>query len=216
MATINSDGKIAYIYNQSNDTWYAIGGAVNTNAEYTWTADQEFSSVVTFDAVVNAKAGINNYLNPTARDAAITSPANGIVCFVAQKNDGTIINQIQYYYNGEWRYSLDSITSVDITSNYTITKDDAGKTLFITSSSPVTITIPANSTTSFAKGQKIEFIRNGSGTVEFAGEVISQGQPSPVTINSKNSNKKIAAQYSGAVLAKYNTNTWLLLGDLTA
>jgi hypothetical protein len=216
MATINSDGKIAYIYNESNDTWYAIGGAVNTNAEYTWSADQEFGSVVTFDSVVNAKAGINNYLNPTARDAAIASPTNGIVCFVAQKNDGTVINQIQYYYNGEWRYALDSMTPVDITSDYTITKDDAGKTLFITSSSTVTITIPANSTTAFTKGQKIEFIRNGSGAVQFAGQVTVEGEPSPVTINSKNSNKKIAAQYSGAVLAKYNTNTWLLLGDLTA
>lgn len=216
MATINSDGKIAYIYNESNDTWYALGGAVNTNAEYTWSADQQFSSVVTLDSVVNAKGGVNNFLDPSARDLAIASPINGIVCFVRQKNDGTVINQLQYYYNGEWRYALDSMTSVDITANYTITKDDAGKTLFITSADAVTITIPANSTTAFVKGQKIEFIRNGSGAVTFAGEVTTEGQPSPVTINSKYSNKKIAAQYSGAVITKKDTNTWLLLGDLTA
>ena len=84
------------------------------------------------------------------------------------------------------------------------------------SSDAITITIPANSTTSFVKGQKIEFIRNGSGAVTFAGEVTTVGQPSPVTINSKFSNKKIAAQYSGAVITKKDTNTWLLLGDLTA
>ena len=216
MSTINSDGKVAYIYNSSDDTWYALGGAVNTNAEYSWSADQEFAAQVTLDSIVNAKAGINNFLNPTARDAAITSPVNGVVCFVAQKDDGVIINQIQYYYNGEWRYALDSMTSVDITSNYTITKDDAGKILFITSSSPITITIPANSTTAFAKGQKVEFIRNGSGTVTFAGEITTVGQPSPVIINSKFSNKKISAQYSGAVVTKKELNTWLLLGDLTA
>jgi hypothetical protein len=216
MATINSDGKVAYIYNQSNDTWYAISGAVNTNAPYTWTADQIFSSDVTFDTVATAKAGVNNFQNPTARDAVLTSPTNGLVCFVRQENNGTVINQIQYYHNGEWRNSSDSMTPVDITADYTITKSDAGKTLFITSSSPVTITIPANSTTAFAKNQKIEFIRNGSGTVTFAGEVTVVGQPSPVTINSKFSNKKIAAQYSGAVLTKKDTNTWLLIGDLTA
>jgi hypothetical protein len=210
MTTINSDGKIAYIYNQSNDTWYALGGAVNTNSEYTWTADQKFSSVVTFDTVVNAKAGINNFQNPTARNATITSPTNGVVCFVRQKDDGTVINQLQYYYNGEWRFINDSIDFVAKTANYTIAKEDAGKTISVTSSSDVVITIPANSTTPFIVGQKIEIIRNGSGNVSIAGASVA------VIINSKNSNKKIASQYSGAIISKMDTNTWILIGDLTA
>jgi len=210
MTTINSDGKIAYIYNQSNDTWYALGGAVNTNAQYTWTADQKFSSVVTFDTVAKAKAGINNFQNPTARAAAIPSPTNGVVCFIQQKDDGTVINQIQYYYNGEWRFINDSIDFVAKTANYTITKEDAGKTISVTSSSDVVITIPANSTTPFIVGQKIEIIRNGSGNVSIAGAT------GAVIINSKNSNKKIASQYSGAIISKMDTNTWILIGDLTA
>jgi hypothetical protein len=209
MATINSDGKIAYIYNESNDTWYALGGAVNTNSQYTWTADQKFSSAVTFDTVAKAKAGINNFQNPTARAAAITSPTNGVVCFIQQKDDGTVINQLQYYYNGEWRFINDSIDFIAKTANYTIAKEDAGKTISVTSSSDVVITIPANSATPFIIGQKIEIIRNGSGNVSIAG---SAG----VTINSKNSNKKIASQYSGAIISKMDTNTWILIGDLTA
>jgi hypothetical protein len=209
MATINSDGKVAYIYNESNDTWYALGGAVNTNAEYTWTADQTFSSVVSFDMVANAKAGVNNFQNPTARDAAITSPTNGVVCFVRQTNDGAIINQIQYYYNGEWRWSGDSADLSLKTSDYTLTKADSGKTINASSSSGITITVPANSTTPFINGQKIEIFRSGTGNVTINGAV-------GVTINSKNSNRKIAAQYSGCVLLKTDTNTWLLIGDLTA
>jgi hypothetical protein len=211
MATINSDGKVAYIYNQSNDTWYALGAAVNTNAEYTWTADQTFGSVVNFDMVANAKAGINNFQNPTARDAAITSPSNGVVCFVRQTDSGSVINQIQYYHNGEWRWSGDSASISLKTGNYTITKDDAGKTINVSSESPtdITITIPANSSTPFINGQKVEIFRSGTGNVIIAGAV-------GVTINSKNSNKKIAAQYSGCVLLKTDTNTWLLIGDLTA
>lgn len=209
MATINSDGKVAYIYNASNQTWYALGGAVNTNAEYTWTADQEFGAVVTFDTVANAKAGVNNFQNPTARDAAITSPANGVVCFVRQNNNGDVINQIQYYYNGEWRYYGDATDLVTTLSNYTIAKTDAGKTLNVDSSSDVTITVPLNSSVPFIKGQKIEVVRNGSGNVTFQGAI-------GVTINSKFMNKKIAAQYSGAILVKIDTNTWLLIGDLTA
>ena len=209
MATINSDGKVAYIYNETNDTWYAIGGAVNTNAEYTWNADQEFNSVVTFDTVVNAKAGINNYQNPTARNAAISAPINGTVCFVRQEDSGTVINQLQYYYNGEWCFINGSVDFISKTADYTIEKKDAGKTISVTSLTDVVITIPTNSTTSFAIGKKIEILRNGSGNVSIAGAV-------GVIINSKNSNKKIAAQYSGAVISKIDTNTWILIGDLTA
>jgi hypothetical protein len=209
MATINSDGKVAYIYNASNQTWYALGGAVNTNAQYTWTADQRFGSVVTFDTVANAKAGVNNFQNPTARDAAITSPSNGVVCFVRQNNNGDVINQIQYYHNGEWRYYGDATDLVTTLSNYTIAKTDAGKTLNVDSSSDVTITVPLNSSVPFIKGQKVEIVRNGSGNVIFQGA-------NGVTINSKFMNKKIAAQYSGAILVKIDTNTWLLIGDLTA
>ena len=209
MATINSDGKVAYIYNASNQTWYALGGAVNTNAQYTWTADQRFGAAVTFDTVVNAKAGINNYQNPTARNSAITAPTNGIVCFVRQENSGTVINQLQYYHNGEWRFINDSVDFLAKTANYTIEKTDSGKTISVTSSSDVIITIPTNSTTPFIIGQKIEIIRNGSGNVSIAGAL-------GVTLNSKNSNKKIAAQYSGAVISKIDTNTWILIGDLTA
>jgi hypothetical protein len=209
MATINSDGKVAYIYNASNQTWYALGGAVNTNAQYTWTADQRFGSVVTFDTVANAKAGVNNFQNPTARNAAITSPSNGVVCFVRQNDNGDVINQIQYYHNGEWRYYGDATDLVTTLSNYTIAKTDAGKTLNVDSSSDVTITVPLNSSVPFIKGQKVEVVRNGSGNVIFEGA-------SGVTINSKFMNKKISAQYSGAVLVKIDTNTWLLIGDLTA
>ena len=209
MATINSDGKVAYIYNESNDTWYAIGGAVNTNAEYTWTADQTFSAPTTFEFVVNAQAGVNNFQNPTSRDLAISNPSNGIVCFVRQEDSGLVINQIQYYYNGEWRNYSDSVNFVNKTSDYTIIKSDSGKTISIDSSSDVIITIPANSTTPFIVGQKIEFVRLGTGNVSIEGAV-------GVNIYSKFNNKKIAARYSGAVITKIDTNTWLLIGDLTA
>lgn len=209
MATINSDGKTAYIYNEANDTWYAISAAVNTNAEYTWSADQKFSAAVTLDSVVNAKAGVNNFQNPAARDLAIPTPTNGIVCFVRQTDGGDVINQVQYYYNGEWRFTGDSASFLAKTADYTIAKDDAGKTISVDSSSPVTITIPANSSVPFLVGQRVEVLRVGSGAVDFEGAV-------GVTIRSKFDNKNISAQYSGAVITKIDTNTWLLLGDLTA
>lgn len=209
MATINSQAKVAYIYDADSDSWYAIGGAVNTAASYTWTASQSFESLVNFDTVLNAKGGVNNFQDASARDSIITSPSNGVVAFIRQDTDGTVINQLQYYYNGEWRYIHDSMYFVTKTANHTIVKKDAGKTLLVDSSDNVTITIPLNSTTSFIVGQKIEVVRTGTGNVIIEGDL-------GVTLNSKNSNKKIAARYSGAVLTKTDTNTWLLIGDLTA
>ena len=121
-----------------------------------------------------------------------------------------VINQIQYYHNSIWREYNDSVKLVDKIDNYQLLLSDAGKTVTMTSASDKTITVPAYSTTAFLVGQKIEIIRNGSGEVSISPET------GVVAINSKNSNKRIASRYSGAVLLKTDTNTWILIGDLKA
>lgn len=209
MATINSDGKVAYLYNQSNDTWYAIGGAVNTNAEYTWTADQTFSAPTTFETVATAQAGINNFQNPAARDLAIPTPTNGIVCFVRQEDSGTVINQIQYYYNGSWIWHGSKSELLSKLASYTIALSDAGRTITFDSGSDLSVTVPANSTTAILVGTRFDVLRLGTGELSITPEV-------GVTIRSKDSNLRIAAQYSGATLLKLDTNTWALVGDLKA
>lgn len=213
MATKSPISKVAYVYDQSEDKWYPIAGAANTSSDYSWTGTHDFTAAVSFETVVNAKAGINNFLNPAARDAAIASPASGIVAFVRQAADGTEINDVQFFDGTRWRSSSDHILLSAVlnptNNNYTVGFADAGTTLNVSSSSDVTVTIPANSTTAFKIGQKIEILRSGTGNV-------SVTPANGVTINSKNSNKKIASQYSGAVITKVDTNTWLLIGDLTA
>lgn len=212
MATVNNDGRLAYIYDQATSTWYALSGAVNTAADYEWSGTQKYSNEVEFESVLISQAGINNFQNPSERDVALPSPINGAVCFIRQTNGGTVINQVQYYHNGEWRYINDSVDIVSISSNYVLTKADAGKVLSLTSAVdvPLTVTIPLNSSVPFVVGQKIDIVRAGEGSVTISPAT------SGVIINSKYSNKKIAAQHSGASLVKVDTNTWLLIGDLTA
>ena len=79
----------------------------------------------------------------------------------------------------------------------------------IDSPSNLDVTIPPNSSAPFPIGSRLDVVRVGTGTVTFV-------QGSGVTINSKNSNKKIAARYSAASIIKTDTNTWVLIGDLTA
>lgn len=210
MSTISSTSKVGYIYHESSDTWHPIAGTANTTTNYSWTGTHDFANDVTFADVVTAKAGSNNFANPTARDAAIPSPTNGTVVFVRQDNSGNPINQIQYYSTtaSAWVNYYDA-QLVTKTANYVIALQDSGKTINMNSSSAITLTVPTNSTAAFPVGTIITIFQTGTGQLSFV-------EASGVTINSKNSYKKTNTQYSGAQLVKMDTDIWLLAGDLKA
>lgn len=209
MSTVSSTSKVAYMYDQVSDTWYAVAGTANTNVAYTWNAAHTFGSIVTVNDVIRAKGGVNRFQNPMARDMVILSPIKGTVCFVEQTNGGTDINQVQIYNGTSWVGMLDTATLNTKTTDYNLGLADAGQTILIDSTIDRTVTVPLNSSVPFANGQRLDVVRLNTGNVTFAGAV-------GVTINSKNSNKKIAARYSGATLIKTGTDTWVLIGDLTA
>jgi hypothetical protein len=101
MATISSSPKVSYIYDEPSDTWYPLAGIANTAGNYIWEGNHTFDNPVIFFDTLISKIGINNFLNPAARDAAITSPiTNGTICFVRQDASANTINQLQYYNNG--------------------------------------------------------------------------------------------------------------------
>lgn len=216
MATLNTSGKTAYMYDADTDTWYAVAGSTNTAANYVWSGTHSFGSNVTFsdvNAVVQARAGVNNFLNPAARDAALTSPVRGTVCFIRQDALSVAVNQIQFYDGTAWRPYEGVATLISNTAagggDYPLTLEDIAKTLTFNSAAAYTVTVPPNSSIAFPIGAKVDIIRLGAGTVTLV-------QGSGVSILSKNSNKKIAAQWSGATLVKIDTNTWVLIGDLIA
>jgi hypothetical protein len=210
MTTISSSSKVAYIYDSATDTWYPTAGLASTSADYSWSGNHSFSSATTFDIVISAKAGVNNFQNPAARDAAIASPVNGIVAFIRQDANGNTINQIQYYSGGAW-IDYKNIAIDEKTLSYTITVADANKMIRMNSSSNLELLIPANSSVALPIGARLEVMRYGSGEVSIAA-VSGSG----VTIRSKNNNAKISTQYSGAMLTKIGTNEWHLIGDLKA
>lgn len=207
MTTISSNGKVAYIYNQASDTWHPIAGAANTSLNYSWSGMHTFQNDVSFDDVLNAKAGVNNFQNPNARDVAIPTPAPGIVAFVRQDNSGNQINQLQYYSSAtsSWVSAYD-VLLVSKTASYTIELHDSAKFIRMDSSSDLVLTIPKDI---FPNGTRIEVMRWGTGEVSIT-------PATDVTIRSKNSNKRLAVQYSGATLIKVDTNEWALIGDLKA
>ena len=106
--SFDSDGKAAYIYNQSNDTWYQVSGKTDISGTFEWTGlHTHLSNFTTAEASV-AKKGTNNFLNPSARDAAIPSPTAGTICIIRQNAGGDTINEIQIYIGGSWTTVLPS------------------------------------------------------------------------------------------------------------
>lgn len=199
--TISNTPKPAYIY--KNGTWYPISAPVNTAANYDWTGDHDFSGPVSFEEVLAARGGINNFQNPAARDLAIPSPvANGTVVFIRQDSLGNTINQIQYYSGGTW-VNYNNIVINEKTASYTVALHDVDKLIKVNSTSNLEVIIPNDSTTNFPVGSRVEIGRYGSGEV-----TIVTPSGSGVTIRSVQNIYSIPFQYGSAVITKIANNEW--------
>jgi len=100
--SFNTDGKPGFIYNAADDVWYELSGKTDTSGTFEWAGLQTYLSAVTMLESLVAKKGINNYLNPAARDASITSPTAGSICLIRQNSGGSTINQLQFYNGSSW------------------------------------------------------------------------------------------------------------------
>ena len=94
-------------------------------------------------------------------------------------------------------------------TTYTLVATDAGDLVTLTNASAIALTVPTNATVPFATGTQITITRAGSGSVTVAGAV-------GVTVNSADSFLKLRAQWSSATLIKTGTNSWILIGDISA
>lgn len=217
MSTISSIGKIAYIYHQPTDTWHPVAGMTDSSANINWTGNHVFgtSSDVTINRSIVAKNGINNFTNVAERNTKVPTPTDGTFALVVVGSS----MQIQYYYAGAWRlYGSDAYIEERADANlaagvYSIQATDAGKTLDMNLAAAHTVKVPLDATLNLPIGSQIAFIQANTGQTTFEAEVSGL---STVTILSKNSNKKLAARYSQAILIKKAANTWYLMGDLTA
>jgi len=95
------------------------------------------------------------------------------------------------------------------TANYTLAAlTERDSMIEMNSASATTLTVPANVTIAYPIGTSIDVLRVGAGAVDVAAA-------SGVTINAT-PGLKLRAQWSSATLLKRATDTWVLIGDLTA
>jgi hypothetical protein len=92
-------------------------------------------------------------------------------------------------------------------TTYTLVLTDNGRLVTLNNAAAITVTVPLNSSVAFATGAVINIQQIGAGQVTVAGA-------SGVTVTGTGT--KLRTQYSAAALVKTGTDSWTLIGDLSA
>ena len=92
---------------------------------------------------------------------------------------------------------------------YTTVLTDDGKLVTCDNASPIALTIPPNSSVAYGIGTQINIMQLGAGQV-----TITAG--AGVTLRSAGSKLKTNAQYAVATCCKIASDTWVVVGNLSA
>lgn len=152
--------------------------------------------------LTKASSTDNDYVWTTPEIGDITSVVAGIG-LTGGGTSGAVTLSFDYGVGNQ------AIENAQTGTTYTLVLTDAGKMVTLTNASSITLTVPANANVAFPVNTRIDLIQYGAGQVTVAAG-------SGVTIYSKASALKISAQYAGATLWKKATNTWVLVGDISA
>jgi hypothetical protein len=93
-------------------------------------------------------------------------------------------------------------------TSYTLVLGDADTMVTLTNAGAITLTVPLNSSVAYPVGTQIHLLQGGAGQVTVAGA-------SGVTVVST-PGLKLRAQWSSATCIKLTSDSWVLVGDLSA
>jgi butyrate kinase len=160
-------------------------------------------------------SGLDSFTNPTAVDTLDSPPhdtqhtdANDAIEALEAKVgvDGSAVTTSH-------EYRINSIeelnTNAQVGTTYTLALTDDGKVVEMNNASANTLTVPPNSSVAFPVGSQILVLQTGAGQTTVAAGA-------GVTVNSKDGNLKLSAQWCAATLIKRATDVWVVVGDLSA
>lgn len=101
------------------------------------------------------------------------------------------------------------IVSYETGTSVTLDVNDTGKALVFSNSSPITVTIPDDTTYEFTVGQTFLIVQNGTGTVSVTTE-------SAATLSSTvgTGTVDLNGQFAVATLIKIEADEWIIYGDI--
>ena len=192
----------------------AVGALETGDITATGTVDFTAATVTGIDALPSQTGNSGKYLttNGTAASWATINATPAFDDLTDVTLTSSTANDVVYYDGSSWvnKYVASipvKTNSLTGTLNYLVAAD-AGKIVEINNSSAISLVIPTNSTVPFPIGTQITILQTGTGQITVSG-------PSGGTLNAT-PGTKLRAQWSSATLLKRATDTWVLMGDLTA
>ena len=160
-------------------------------------------------------SGLDSFTNPTAVDTLDSPPhdtqhadANDAIEALEAKvgvDSSAVTTSHEYRIN-----SIEELNTNEQTgTTYTLALTDDGKVVEMNNASANTLTVPPNSSVAFPVGSQIVVLQTGAGQTTLAAGA-------GVTVNSKDGNLKLSAQWCAATLIKRATDVWVVVGDLSA
>ena len=160
-------------------------------------------------------SSLDSFKNPTAVDTLDSPPhdtqhadANDAIEALQAKvgvNSSAVTTSHEYRIN-----SIEELNTNEQTgTTYTLALTDDGKVVEMNNASANTLTVPPNSSVAFPVGSQIVVLQTGAGQTTLAAGA-------GVTVNSKDGNLKLSAQWCAATLIKRATDVWVVVGDLSA
>jgi len=208
-------------------------GTVSTNIANVNTVAGISSNVTTVAGIssnVTSVAGISSDVTTVATNVADVTNFADVYYGPSASNpstrqDGSALQAGDLYFNtgdsnvyvytgATWRiaYTNNNYQALNAQTGttYTLVLGDAGSLVTLNNASAITLTVPANSSVAYSTGTRVDLVQLGAGKVSVAAA-------GGVTVNkTSEANAALANQYSAASLLKYDTDTWLLVGDLEA
>ena len=159
-------------------------------------------------AIANAGAfaGTLNLANGAGTTAKVINIGTGSTSNTTTVNIGSSAGATSVV-NINGRLNNPLVTNAQ-TASYTAVLTDAGALVEISNASANNFTVPLNSSVAYPIGTQINILQTGAGQTTV---VATSG----VTINAT-PGLKLRAQWSSATLIKRGTDTWVLVGDLSA
>lgn len=182
----------------------AIGSGVIVNADINASAAIELSKLATSTAgniIVYNSSGVPTAVaetgDVTISDTGVTAIASGVI--VNADISATAAIDLG---------KLADVSTNAQTASYTLVLADKNKVVEMGVASANNLTVPLNSSVAFPVGSQINILQTGAGQTT----IVATGG---VTINAT-PGLKMRAQWSYATLIKRATDTWVLVGDISA